>query len=110
MRDLGGFYVATVTSYRGRTFRVFAAPETIDEPAGYVFRLEYLGLGVMTGASLKLWPTDLIVPVRQALADRRDIDMRRYKKDERERRRNWHVIVTPDEDAETLARELGILP
>jgi len=69
-----GRYTATITSFRGRVFRVYLEDADDVSPPGYRFWLTYSN--VPTGGNVKLWPLDVIPPVRKALAERRDIDMR----------------------------------
>lgn len=68
---------------------------------------------VPTSAKLLLWPFDLVRPVREAIAAGRNIDMRSFRKEERQRKEHAKamrkVIVEPGDDADSLAAELGIL-
>jgi hypothetical protein len=111
----GGRFVAVVTSHRGITLRVYFEPATEEEFAGYRFWLVYAGLSMPTGANLKLWPLDLIPPVRSALARGQDIDMRQHRKDrlkakkEDTEQKKTGRLLSDDEDAEEIARALGLL-
>lgn len=104
MQDETLAFRSVVISRRGLTLKVYDVPaDRLGTPPGYLFRLARdLGRGeglTETGAELMLWPSDLIEPVRSALAEGRFIDMRTYKRDQKEARR----VKREKDEADRLA-------
>lgn len=108
-------YRATVVGFKGAVLRVYDVPEDDVSPAAWLFCLA-MRVGsdeLLTGATLKLWPSDLIKPVREALKSGRGVDLRTWKRDERDRkhkeRERRKVFVESSDENDALAAELGIL-
>lgn len=108
-------YRATVVGFSGQVLRVYDVPADDVSPPAWLFCLVYrMPAGDFpTGAKLKLWPSDLIRPVRSALEVKADVDLRHWKRDERDRKRKEKerakVFVEGSDENDDLARELGIL-
>lgn len=108
-------YRATVVGFGGSVLRVYDVPADDVSPPAWLFVhvYRYSEGDFPADAQLKLWPSDLIRPVRVALFAKTDIDLRNWKRDERDRKRKEKeqakVFVEGSDANDDLARELGIL-
>lgn len=100
-------YRATVVGFHGSVIKVYDQPADDVSPAAWLFVLW------PTSVSLILWPADLIRPVREALTAGRGVDLRKWKAEERERKRlareRRKVYVEASDENDQLAAELGLL-